>query len=193
MKFLEKNLEDILSETPQELIQERGLHCFMHHKLYRQVNCGVYGISDLVSVYSTPRNINGCRYLTITIYELKQQKIDAGAFLQALGYQKAIARYISSRNLKNTFVQYRIVLIGSELDKKGNFCFLPDFTENTLIYTYEYEFSGISFKKERGYFNKGESTHGFRQLARDFARSHKPIPEEYREYYPVESADSLPF
>ena len=48
MKFLEKDLEDIIFEAPREELAKRGLH--IEGKMYRQLRIGNYGIADLVTI-----------------------------------------------------------------------------------------------------------------------------------------------
>ena len=45
MTFLEKDLEQIIFETPKEKLQEKGL--VIKGKLLRQIKIGNYGIADL--------------------------------------------------------------------------------------------------------------------------------------------------
>ena len=52
MKFLEKDLEEIIFETSNKELNERGL--FVYGKKYRQLRIGNYGVADLVVVDRTP-------------------------------------------------------------------------------------------------------------------------------------------
>ena len=71
MKFLEKNLEDIIWEASNEKLQERGLN--ISGKKLRQLRIGNYGIADLVTF---DRDYYHTEYLhpflNITVYELKK-------------------------------------------------------------------------------------------------------------------------
>ena len=160
MEFLEKDLEQVIYEADRDLLFEKGLG--ISGKLYRQKNLGGYGIADLISVKRCAHPYGS--YLRVTIYELKQQKIGIAAFLQAIGYAKAIQHYFNKRG----FLQYslNIALIGKELDMTGTFCFLPDVLcnvsdyerfgtiDSVSFYTYKYELNGISFTDHSGYYNK---------------------------------------
>ena len=157
MKFLEKDLEQIIWEADKEQLEERGL-C-LPGKLLRQFKIGKYGIADLINVekqYDGPNN----PYLKIQIIELKQDKVGVSAFLQAMRYARGVQRYLEKRN----FTNYRlsIILIGSDIDTGGSVCFLPDligcYTEyeasyitSLKYYTYKYKFDGLYFNEESGY------------------------------------------
>lgn len=157
MKFLEKDLEQIIWEADRGQLEERGL--YLHGKLFRQFKIGNYGIADLICVgkeYDGPDN----SYLKINIIELKQDKVGVAAFLQAIRYARGIQSYLNSRD----FTNYRlsIILIGSDIDTGGSVCFLPDligcYTEyetsyiaSLKYYTYEYKFDGLYFNEASGY------------------------------------------
>jgi len=170
MKFLEKDLEEIIYETyndnPKEL-QKRGL--YLNGKIKRQLRIGNYGIADLVTFerdidyeYNPDRFIDkdGVKTmifecyinpkLVITVYELKKDKIGISAYLQALKYVKGIQSYLDKREFNNN-VEYNIVLIGNELDTSGSFCFIPNFSSNVKFYTYSYGVNGIKFRNKEGY------------------------------------------
>lgn len=166
MKFLEKDLEQIIWEADKEQLEERGL--YLPGKLLRQFKIGNYGIADLINVgkqYNGPNN----PYLQIQIIELKQDKLGVSAFLQAIRYARGVQRYLEKRN----FTNYRlsIILIGSDIDKAGSLCFLPDligcdtecetnYITSLTYYTYEYKFDGMYFNEESGYKLTDE---GFKQ------------------------------
>ena len=146
MDFLEKDLEEILYSTPQELIINNGLRCFSYSKIYIQFRISAYGIIDLLTIEYK----NNTFY--IKVYELKNNKIDTEAFLQILGYIKGvytayneiIGRYNNKRE-----VNIQGILIGRKIDTSTNICFLPLITPVVHIYTYNYEFNGILFTKVR--------------------------------------------
>lgn len=80
MKFIEKNLEDIIFQSNRLELSKRGLN--LRGKIFRQVRIGNYGTADLVTIkkpnfYSKSEWNNPYhdeRFL-VTIYELKQEKI----------------------------------------------------------------------------------------------------------------------
>lgn len=174
MKFLEKNLENIIFETDFETLDDHGLY-IPYYKKKRQLNIGNYGIADLVYFQRLPAgepcpeymqigyNIcddclnQRCRIterINITVVELKQDEIGVKAFLQALRYAKGISRYIEGRKLfRRLDVNYSLKLIGSKLDD-SSLIYMADFVSEKLsveIYTYSFGISGLHFKKEEGY------------------------------------------
>lgn len=157
MKFLEKELEQIIWESDKTQLENRGLS--LYGTLYRQKPIGNYGIADIIQVekaYSKKRP-----YLIIDVLELKQEKIGISAFLQAVRYAKGIQSYLEGRNVKNYILN--IKLIGKELDMSGSICFLPDLIDvnkkilnfgklnSVKFITYEYSLNGLMFKEEKGY------------------------------------------
>ena len=82
MKFLEKNLEDIIFETDNEKLQERGLD--IRGKKFRQLRLSHYGIADIVTVSRIGQS------LQIDIFELKKDVITVDTLLQALRYIEGI-------------------------------------------------------------------------------------------------------
>lgn len=156
MKFLEKDLEQIICESGIDLLNERGLP--IDGKFYRQQKIGGYGIADLITATCpfyefAPQGkflIKG----EITIYELKKEQIGVGAFLQAIGYLNGVKSYLKKRKKDHLF-NCKIVLIGKTLDTKGNFCYLPDllnYEDNFIeFYTYDYGLHGLKFTNHSGY------------------------------------------
>jgi hypothetical protein len=168
MKFLEKDLEQIIFESGRDSLREKGLP--IYGKLFRQLKIGNYGIADLVS-FTRPRYQGSKRdYFVpgeISIYELKKDQIGISAFLQALTYAKGIQRYLEVKGYEDKYI-LNIVIIGKELDKSGSFCFIPDMLamknqnfcsiEQGMIsfYTYDYKIDGLVFTEELGYTIKNE-------------------------------------
>lgn len=164
MKFLEKDLEQIIMETPNKMLQDRGL-CIWGEKR-NQVRVGNYGVLDVIALdrgnneYKEPP--------TITLFELKKDKIGVGAFFQSINYIKGIQEYFIKRNIDIDKFLWNITLIGKELDTSGSFCYLPELIANSSMtpsrylnslefYTYSYEIDGLIFKDHLGYTlnNKG--------------------------------------
>lgn len=150
MKFLEKDLETIIATTDQELLTERGLP-LNYDKILRQVDLGSYGIADLITIdyFLRGKKPNGyTRDITVTIFELKQNKINEKTLFQALTYYKGLKIFIQDKyKLEWSNVKYQIVLIGSEIDVSTNFIHLADFCPSFILYTYAYHFDGIWFTK----------------------------------------------
>lgn len=171
MRFLEKDLEQIIYEAPeQRLIDDLELQ----GKRFRQLRIGNYGIADLVFAdrvyieeicfddfgvpYEKVKDVS----LKITVCELKKDEIGVDAFLQAVKYCKGISRYLEKRNIENYF--FEIMLIGSDLELGSPFCYLTNLiTDNYYsgiirgnirmlnIYSYSYDYDGIEFHKHDGY------------------------------------------
>lgn len=170
MKFLEKDLEEIIYNADRNKLSETGIYDF--GKFYRQLRIGNYGIADIVSIqrpyYHTgyKKNTKGL----ITIYELKKDKVSVSCFFQALGYLKGIKTYLEKKNKEHLF-NFSICLIGKEVDLNSTICYLPsifdiDISETLIdeesrvsvdILTYNYDIDGISFNSCYGYnlSNKG--------------------------------------
>lgn len=152
MNFLEKNLEDIIFNTPNHLLIERGLHIGGAKKM--QVRIGNYGIADIIT-YDKGELIDydGKRWhgeTCITVYELKQQEINASALLQAIRYAKGVQRYLQKH--KGKHYEVKVCLIGSSIEQGSGFPYLSDFMSDFMsVYTYKYDFDGISFNWEYGY------------------------------------------
>ena len=166
MKFLEKDLEEIIFKSPKKQLQERGL--YVTGKLLRQKRIGNYGIADLIE-FERPKKhdmIGPCKG-AITVYELKQNKITMSAFLQGIGYIKGIKEYLKHRGYDPFNYHFRLVLIGNEIDINSQFAFLPEVIStdtcidshidsesnfSTSFYTYSYNYDGILFDEHDFYF-----------------------------------------
>jgi hypothetical protein len=158
MTFLEKDLEQIIYDADKELLAEKGLS--IYGKLFRQLRIGNYGIADLVEFRKPEYNYNRKFHYKgeIIVYELKQNKIGISAFLQALGYIKGIKDYLKIKGSDDEY-NYRIVLIGKEIDLSSNFIYLNQFISNENLgnsldsfsefnlnnYIYSYSINGIEF------------------------------------------------
>lgn len=161
MKFLEKDLEQIIYESGIDAVNKKGLP--INGKMLRQLKIGNYGIADLITFqrpfYETVPNAYGTTYKrreqgVITVYELKKDRVSIGAFLQAVRYTKGIRSYLEKRNKLHLY-DIKIVLIGKEIDVDGAFCYLPEILnmETNLIefYTYTFDIDGILFTEKMGY------------------------------------------
>ncbi len=173
MKFLEKDLEEIIYNTylnsPEKL---RKKNLYMHGSIKRQLKIGNYGILDLltitrdyeyefVPVWDEEKRIFECKevirpILVLTVYELKKEKVGISAFLQCYGYIKGLKEWFKE-NKPKIRVRFESVLIGKELDTSGSFCYLPELIHELEVYTYSYDVDGLNFKNERDYklTNKG--------------------------------------
>lgn len=166
MNFLEKDLEQIIWESDNNELYERGL--MIQGKKYRQLRIGEYGIADLVTV-ERGRKLDFYgekiteRGLIISIYELKKERIGISAFFQAIGYAKGI-KYFLDKNKPSINYEIQIYLVGNNVDTTGSFIFLPDlinkdsdeysFTRiltNVRYFTYSYKLDGMYFTEESEY------------------------------------------
>jgi hypothetical protein len=141
MDFLEKNLEDIIYETDNDLLMDRGLVISGNKK--RQVRIGNYGIADLVAWQKSSLGI-----LYIDIFELKKDIVDVNTFTQAIRYFNGIYSYMSYRKFRHP-INFSITLVGKYVDK-SDFVYVPNFCR-VKIYTYTYDFDGIQFNDHFGY------------------------------------------
>jgi hypothetical protein len=166
MTFLEKDLEDIIWESNNEKLQERGIG--IYGKKIRQLRIGNYGISDIITIErSYQENFNFTKdipYLDITIFELKKDKVSVSTFLQSVRYCKGIHHYLKIKK-PNLNYKLNIVLCGKEIDKNSDFVYLADLFPDSMEYgfskicslkLYEYDFSleGLVFKDISDYFLK---------------------------------------
>lgn len=170
MDFLEKDLEQVIYDAPDDFLWEK---LSLSGKKLRQKRLGNYGISDLIfvkKVYSERLDYDNFESkildvgLDITICELKKDKVGISAYLQSIRYARAIQRYLIKRNFTN--FNLSILLCGSKIDDSGDFIFLTDLFRNYIediefefnscvkhidFYTYNYGFNGLDFKKHEGY------------------------------------------
>lgn len=159
MKFLEKDLEQIIFEADNDQLQERGLE--IKGKKYRQLRIGNYGIADLVTVDRSFVSEFGANMhvIRITVYELKKENINVSVFLQALSYIKGIEAYLKTRT--DFIFDYKIVCVGRNIDTESTYVYLPDFicydSFSLENYTYSYSIDGLKFEKHENYDlkNKG--------------------------------------
>jgi hypothetical protein len=161
MHFLEKDLENIIWESDNEKLRERGF--FINGKKLRQLRIGNYGIADLIT-YKKYNDNFGDKYLEITVFELKKEKAGISAFLQALRYCRGISSYLDDYK-PNILYKFNIVICAKEIDKNSDYIFLTDLISsdefnvinNITNYSFTYNIDGIIFKQENGYniINKG--------------------------------------
>lgn len=166
MRFLEKDLEEIIYSARKDTLSERGLS--ISGTLKRQLRLGNYGVADLVEFERPYFNNYHKRHMkgVITVYELKQEKIGVSTFFQALNYVAGIRHWIEKNKplLIDSF-NYKIVLIGNSFDSSSSFIYLSDIFDNEVqdictedevktsvrLLKYEYDVDGISFTELTGY------------------------------------------
>jgi len=141
MKFLEKNLEDIIFETDNEKLQERGLD--IKGKKFRQLKLSHYGIADIITVSRVGQS------LQIDIFELKKDVINADTLIQALRYLEGIKTYLRKRKFKKN-VYYTIRLCGKSISNLRELSLLSSnigTVEMIELITYSYDFNGLRFEE----------------------------------------------
>ena len=147
MKFLEKDLEDIIWDNIQNdesrwKLAYRGITPAKYlHRSYRQLSIGNYGVADIVTAYR-----DGGGGLYVTVWELKRLIIDVNALIQAARYVKGIESYLSKRISDSFYFEVDCVLIGSEVDK-GDWVYLNSLLKKVRVFTYQYDIDGISFRE----------------------------------------------
>lgn len=159
MKFLEKNLEDILFDGGLHELLDRGIEVYGEKR--RQYRVGNYGIIDLVTMRNC-KDHEGRPFTHITIFELKKDKIGISALLQAFRYAKGIQRIFDKAEAGNYNID--IKLVGKTIDMDGSLIYIPELIRNSfdIIYatncvnniqyfTYTYEIDGIRFKEINNY------------------------------------------
>jgi len=168
MNFLERDLEEIIMNASQKQLRERGLNVSNHKR--NQVRIGNYGIADIVTyekgIYYSPLDgrVVSVELPTIAIYELKKDKVSLSSFAQVCNYAKGIQDYFIKRGYSLYDYNWRVILIGKEVDKDSSLCYFPDlFTMNDSsslsveMYEYKYDVDGIKFQEITNYSlkNKG--------------------------------------
>jgi len=161
MDFIERDLEDIIFNSPTKGLRERGLDSYWYNAhTYRQLTIGNYGIADIVQFKrtSTPYYEDSILCynpsLEFNIIELKKNLINVDTLLQAIGYCKGILKFIESRNSFDINSTFTITLIGKKIDM-SSFVYLPEIVNSNdfwlNLYTYSYNFDGIKFKNHDNY------------------------------------------
>lgn len=158
MNILEKDIEDVICHTLGlkngiELLFNRGLHSVIGYDIFfRQLHLYEYGTADLVGIKFCPYE----RILSVGVFELKRQSVNIDTLLQASSYITAISDYIENflglKTISFT-TEYELILIGSCIETKGSFSYLPSiFRDKLKVYSVSIDLEkGIVFKRETGY------------------------------------------
>jgi hypothetical protein len=168
MKFLEKDLEDIIYDKLKmsggtDDLFNRGLQEFYQFepdgphseiikgnniKVVRQLRIGNYGVADIVvfQKYYIPHVDNplkGGLNINILIFELKKDKVCIDTLVQAKKCEKGIKQYFRQFSI---YPKIRLCLIGSSVNTSNDWIYLFDnVMNNCSAYSYKYEWDGISF------------------------------------------------
>ncbi len=140
MDFLEKDLEQIVWETHDDILQRKGLLVFGKRK--RQLKIGNYGRADLVTFWRIGDTIH------FTVFELKKDQVNIQTLLQSMQYVRGIDTYLQMRGFKT---RHHITLIGKSIDTNSPFCYFPNIFADISIYTYKMDINGLSFIKAFDY------------------------------------------
>lgn len=141
MKFLEKNLENIIYNSDPEKIRERGLDIYSHDHVLQQVVLGHYGKLDLVGFNTYPEE----KKVRVTVYELKLETVGMGTLTQALSYCKGIKESLLRISDAGWTIDFTVCLIGARVDIASHLKQFAEFSHFIHIYQYDYEFDGIHF------------------------------------------------
>lgn len=156
MDFLEKDLSNIIYKTPNDQLRDRGLS-ISGHKL-REFQIGNYGRADIITFqrpeYDGEYRIGGGE---LTIYELKNKEINVDSFIQVVRYAKGMRRMVNAYGAQYLkYPRIRMVLVGRSIDLRNDFVYLADIVEGLEVYTYEYNFDGITFDSRDGFHLSNE-------------------------------------
>ena len=147
MKFLEKDLEDIICKSFTNdyyngLLVKKGLdlldrHLWWHKRQLRIYGCG---IADLVISHRNPYHKDN---IHVNVIELKRGCINGESVLQCNKYIDGISKYLDTRGINHTISG---TLIGDRLNISSTFLNRDDLFYMSF-YTYSYDIDGIEFIK----------------------------------------------
>lgn len=143
MKFSEKQLEDIIFNSDNSFLREKGF--YIYGKKFRQLNIAGYGVADLICVSRSGQLLN------IDIIELKRDEISIGSFMQALRYLDGIRHYLRKRRFDYT-VKFTIKLCGNSITDNRELNLMTKYINvypfiDIDFYTYRFTVDGIFFDK----------------------------------------------
>lgn len=145
----EKKLEDFIFNhlNGTKIIDaiEPEIPSILQGCVHRQFSIGEYGVADIVSI---DLEVGGA-YPSVTVYELKQGKIDSSALIQALRYKKGLSHFLESQGYRYPGDSIICYLIGSDICHKDDF----DISVSSLsdIYVYSYDLcpnTGLTLSRE---------------------------------------------
>jgi hypothetical protein len=140
MKFLEKNLEDIIFETDNSRLNERGFVIF--GRKYRQVRLGDAGVCDIITIVYSKKT----KKHHITIYELKKDNVNIDTYFQALRYANELENLILKRGLNIDNIKIQIMLCGQQVYGDKNLINILNFyRDHVACFSYYYDFDGLQF------------------------------------------------
>lgn len=114
MELLEREIEQLIIETPNEKLRERGLPVWGKKK--KQVHLGSWGRADLICC----GDING--EMHVGVFELKKGMITVDAVVQLAQYTTVVREYMSLR-FKDRTVYVVPYVIGRDFDHDAGMLF----------------------------------------------------------------------
>lgn len=141
MELLERELQQLIMETPNEKLWERGLQ--LAGKKRSEVNLGTWGRADIIC--SNIQRNKGAATFYIYLLELKKGMITVDAVVQVCRYYTAIENYLSQR-FPNSEIKVFPILIGSDFTNGVGFIHTCSLI-NLIMYSYDYD--GLHFRPIR--------------------------------------------
>ncbi len=147
MEFTEKELEDMIYQTPNDKLRDRGL--LIYGKKLRQTTIGNYGRSDLIAISTNnssfinlPKGV-----FNIEVFELKKDAITTDTLMQGINYVRGVRHWVSIHRPKLEF-NVSLNLVGSAIETENNsLIYIPYILYGVNFYTYSYAFDGIRFER----------------------------------------------
>ncbi|GAB2959133.1 hypothetical protein GCM10027048_28000 [Hymenobacter coalescens] len=153
MKFLERNLEDILCSNPHGCYNA-GFEAYFDYatgcevQLIRQPQFEPYGIGDILMITHAPRDM---RRVTVRIIECKRGIIGLAAYAQAKRYltaaKVALASFVAECVAVGREVEWKCVLVGSHVDTYGDFLHVLNNDADCEAYAYTRVGEGVYFER----------------------------------------------
>lgn len=149
MKFLEKDLEDIIFDSfkcisTRESLIKRGLYFLQSddRNIYckRQLSIKGAGVADLVMFQRNPYERD---HIHFHVIELKRGAVDNKSVYQCNRYVEGIYKYLESRGIKNTS---GATVIGDRVSTNFRKSELNNIGYIDTMY-YTYNFNGVLFHK----------------------------------------------
>ena len=166
MKFLEKDLEDIIYEMSLThegcvALRKRGFYFSnWDFPFTRQLDLGRFGKPDLIQIAGL--SCGGEKMLEVNICELKRGNTSMDTFDQSLKYIRGIDYVIDELGIRDQFssIHYSLVMVGKSHDLSDNHVYLAHMLRNDHIYIklLSYEFSidkGLVFIPVGNFLPKG--------------------------------------
>ncbi len=142
---LEKQLKDIIWETDNDKLNQRGL--FISGEKRQSQNFKDFGKADFVTKDNDLWNPR------LTIYEFLDGNISVSSVLKCLTILKGMRKFHDDCLIKNDSFLYSITIVGRSIPEESALLFFPYFFNNgekiyeINFYTYSFDINGIRFNK----------------------------------------------